>query len=394
MENTRVRAVLKMVRKADTEGYVNIRIGIPGAQNNGKKTTEYKYTSLGYKVPARSWNEAKQCMRPEHPQASEINAHILREKSRITDDLSSHKVAGGVTVAAVDKTLRGSMAIGSFIRFFEDYVIHLKETGKSPGYIKHWNTELTRIVAYTNGELMFNQVTREWLEDYEKAIRKNTVKPTTLNSIFKRVREIIKRCIERDNIKSAAVAGYKWPVYKQPERAYLTVEECGRIENLVYSGDLDTDSVLLKIAAYFLVECFAGIRFSDWARYSIEKLIDNDALKVRTKKTSEPVYLPLSNSPRLSRIVNFIKDRGIVFNIPEQVTNRLLKILAVKCDPAITTNLTTHVGRHTCATLLLEIGYSHEAIAEVLGVGLDKVKIYAKTTRRKLMNEYEKFGGL
>ena len=56
--------------------------------------------------------------------------------------------------------------------------------------------------------------------------------------------------------------------------------------------------------------------------------------------------------------------------------------------------LTTHVGRHTCATLLGEAGWNDNQIAEVLGVTPQTVAIYRKNTRQGIKNIQEKLGGL
>ena len=57
-------------------------------------------------------------------------------------------------------------------------------------------------------------------------------------------------------------------------------------------------------------------------------------------------------------------------------------------------HLTTHIGRHTCATLLMEMGYSTADVAQVLGISEQTAKTYAKATRQGLENAFRKYGGL
>ena len=47
-----------------------------------------------------------------------------------------------------------------------------------------------------------------------------------------------------------------------------------------------------SILSIFLVERTAGIRHSDWYRFKVQKLVNGDALKGRTKTIGVPVYVP------------------------------------------------------------------------------------------------------
>jgi integrase len=146
-----------------------------------------------------------------------------------------------------------------------------------------------------------------------------------------------------------------------------------------------------KIACFFLVECLSGIRFSDWGKFKIETLVKNRNFRVRAQKNKEPIYLPLDKFKRLGRIVDYIAEKELKFDITEQATNRLLKYLGSKIGKP---DLTTHVGRHTCGTLLGEMGYSTRAISEVLGISEKTAKRYVKATRQGLKTEFDRFGGL
>ena len=209
---------------------------------------------------------------------------------------------------------------------------------------------------------------------------------------FKKLKQLITRAVKRGHMLPQSTAAYTWPGYTSPERLYLTLEETERIAKLVYNGTFDTDINMLKISCFFLVECYSGIRFCDWSTARVETLIAERSLKVRAKKNGEPVYLPLNTIKRLGAVLDFIESRKLVFDIPEQITNRLLKYLATEAK--IPKHLTTHVGRHTCATLLVGLGYSEYDIAEVLGISVGTVKTYSKMTRKRLETAFRTIGGL
>lgn len=131
---------------------------------------------------------------------------------------------------------------------------------------------------------------------------------------------------------------------------------------------------------------------SDWGKFTIEQIMNKKGLKVRTTKTGADIYARVDKSPRLARVIDVIQFNNLKFDITEQYANKMLKIIGTRLN--LSFKLTTHVGRHTAATLLLEMGYSYEYVAEFLGVSDQTVKIYAKVTRVKLNREYEKRGGL
>ena len=80
------------------------------------------------------------------------------------------------------------------------------------------------------------------------------------------------------------------------------------------------------------------------------------------------------------------------FRIPvltNQKYNSYLKELADLCD--IKKPLHSHIGRHTCACLLLNRGMSVEAVAKVLGHSTIKhTQHYAKLLDKTIFNEVKK----
>jgi len=99
------------------------------------------------------------------------------------------------------------------------------------------------------------------------------------------------------------------------------------------------------------VEYTAGIRHSDWSTFSIEKLVKNKVLKVRTKRTGEPIYVPITPGSRLEKVLARIKEKELVNDYKEPASaNKKLKILVEMAG--IKKRIATHSGRRTCCTLL------------------------------------------
>ena len=387
-----LKLVLSKRAASDKEGYINIRISIPG-------TNKYKHKSIGEKIPVKFWDAKAEKVKPAYKNSDTINTVIYEEKTKIDREISKRHLSKLPFTPEYIDTLIHTSASGSVLEFYREYIEYVsreRKDGKkhSVNYIKALNTVHSKLEAYSGGNLHFSDITIGWLEKFEEHHAKLMNNKTTLPALMGRIRAILNMADNRGLFERKAIYGYKFPVYKHPTRPYLTLEETDLIADAIYKGKFDdTDPALKVVACFFLVECFSGIRFSDWGKYEIEKLIDSRSLRVReTTKTKQPIYLRMDKSPRLSRIVDYIIENKLKFTYTEQHTNRTLKI--IQGILGISTPLTTHLGRHTCATLFLETGYSIETVAEILGVTIKTVEIYAKTTRRKINSEYDKLGGL
>lgn len=386
-----IKLVLSKRSATDKEGFINIRISIPN-------TNSYKHKSTGHKVAVKFWDAKAERVKPSGPDAGNINADIHNQKNKIETELTQRQLSGQpFTQHYIESIINGSSGV-SLIEYFKERIAYISAPRKndtkkySPNYIIALNKVLSSLERYSSS-IMFADINIKWLQTFEAHYAKTLAGGTSLPTLMSRVRSILISADAVGLFDMKTIGGYKWPSYKNPPRPYLTLAETDRIWKAIEDGSLDGDPSLRTIAAYFLVECYAGIRFSDWGKYEIETLISDRSLKVRaTTKTGQPIYLPLTKSPRLSKVVDYIIENHLKFGYTEQFTNRQLKVL--RGIVGLNLALTTHVGRHTAATLFLELGYSKETVAEILGISGKTVDIYAKMTRRKIDAEYNLLGGL
>lgn len=390
MRRPSTKLILKKKRASDTEGYVCIRVGVPG------ETTPI-YHSLSYRIGEKFWDSRSQSVKHSLKGSDHINTDIKSKLSELDNQLLidnakgiQHNRKSLLNLINSDKSERGS-----FIKFWDAHIRDLKTEDKhgqakvTKGYITHLEIELNRLIKHA-GKVSFEDIDKNFLQDYERHMSKSVDRNTTLNNRFKRIKEVIKLATEQELMKTSQIAGYKWPKYKAPERDYLTLEEVEAIGDLVYKGQLKGD--YLKVACYFLIECYSGLRFSDWGRFTIEKLSGHRALKVRAKKNGEPVYLHLQYWPGLTKVIEYTEVHKIKFDLPLSKANECLKVIGAKAN--IDKELSTHIGRHTCATLLGEASWNDTQIAEVLGISTQTVRTYLKSTRRGILNAQQQLGGL
>lgn len=349
-------------------------------------------------VAKNHWDEQHREVKTTFAYAPSINKAIqsMRDEVRaaVYETLNKPELTKQDIKDAVEGNRAKKQKVVAYFTSYIDYIeAPRKGNAKKNAYntIKKWKRERNRLKAY-DPDVTFSQITVKWLEKYEAHCAQYLNNETSLPVTMRLFMEILNRADREGLFDLRAVIGYNRPMYYAPQMPYLTIAQTDTLLNNIEAGKYDLMPELKIVGCYFLIECFAGIRFSDWGGFTSERIISRDALKVRTTKTGADIYARLDKSPRLQRVVNLIKENNYVFDFPETKTNKLLKIIGghLKCRFP----LTTHVGRHTCATLLLEIGHTREYIAELLGVSIKTVDTYAKVTGVKMNNEYEKLGGL
>jgi site-specific recombinase XerD len=339
------------------------------------------------KVPVDFWDDAAKEVKKGYPDASVINSTITNKLALVRSQLV---LLENQKVEITERIVKGILDDRPENENFLKYAKLVMDEIDNEGTHRRYTVELNAITEYAKGPLSFADITPVFLTKYKTHLLKDKEENTVINA-FKFIRKVFNQAKDNGVTTLYPFTDWKLPVYKEPIKDYLTLDECDGLLKLFNENDLDeTFSIVLS---YFLLECFSGIRFSDWGRFEVEKIIHEEGLFIRaTKKTDQPIYIPLSNSPRLKRIVDFISQNNFKYTYTLEHTNRILKLLGAMAK--IKTKLTTHVGRHTCATLLLEKGFSKETVAEVLGVSMKIVDTYAKMTRQKVKNEYSRIGGL
>ena len=177
---------------------------------------------------------------------------------------------------------------------------------------------------------------------------------------------------------------------KKGYRKYLTKEELRVVMNQNF-----VSHVLKESRDVFVFQCYTGFAYADISKLTVDDIIEgNDnkqfIIKDRTK-TGVESFVPLFKIP-LKIIEKYRKQ-----NLPDkkllpisscQVLNRYLKEIAGLCG--IQKTLSSHVGRHTFATLMLTEGMSVESVSKMLGhTDIKTTQIYARILNEKVVSEAE-----
>lgn len=348
-----------------------------------------RYRKTIYQVPLIYWNGNE--ITKGFPNYNTINADLQYQVSIIKKHLYAIEEASTLTIRDIEQYLAHGEVLKdhSFSRLVIDYINLMVGTGrKTPGTIRNYNKQLERIHEYAGkADIQFEEINKEFLQGYELWLRDRGCAGSTIWDLLTKFVGKFHR-IARDtwpDYTHNPFLGYqKPPSPRASNKAYLTLQELDSLEKELVNMK-PTDQLITN---YFLLECYSGIRHSDWTRFQIESLSENNALKLSALKNGEPIYLSLAKRPRLKAVLARLKP----YSHTLQYTNERLKVIGAMAG--IRKNLSTHVGRHTFAVLSAEMGYSKEWLAQMMGVTTGSVEWYYKVTRLKIKDEEDRLGGL
>lgn len=168
---------------------------------------------------------------------------------------------------------------------------------------------------------------------------------------------------------------------------FLTKDELARIEGLT----LIDGSMLAAARDMFVFQAYTGMAFADMQAFSLEKCRrDGDRWLMAGQRVKTGVTYYVRLLPQVLAIVE--RYGGELPKMAVQVYNRNLKKIAAATG--ITKRLTSHVGRHTFATLALHEGVPIERVSKMLGhAKVTQTQRYAKVLAEDVFGEFEKLGG-
>lgn len=347
---------VKLKGKADSQGRqaVVIRINI-GEERRFKKTN--------IKVTPEQLHDGKII---KHPQATAFNAVI---RKLITD----------IETQAVTGEQAGPTEL-SFYTFAEN---ELKNwTGiKKPPTLESYCRELNKMKRYKPA-LNITDINTSFLEQYHQHLIALGNGNNTRWKAFRFIKTVIRVAKKKKLIKDDPFELFAGPKYREPKKLYLTRTQVDRIERFSKESQVPE---LAFCAAWFVIGCYTGLRFSDMHAFDQKKNITGGRLVVYTGKTGEVVAMPLSE--KLRSVFERVEYKPLHY--VNQTYNKYLKTIAALCE--IDMPVAAHYSRHTFAMLLANNGISQEVAAKLLGhSNLKTTSTYYKIVNSRIDEELKR----
>ena len=365
------------------------------------------YVATGYDIPTKWWDESRQCVKDKMTNALAINEYMRALRDRIEsaelECIKYNRPFGKeqIRAAAESRPLESSADIYSlFMKYNDDD--YRRNNIKEKTWMKH-RTEINRLKQFLEKKFdtsvvsvsKFDSSALAEFDEYMQGI----YKIATLGKLHHTIKMFFGRALDDKIIDDNPYRGFHVKKGHNQTRDALSEEQLAALENLDRNRLEKIDSRLVLTLDKLLLSCYCGLRISDNSsllksevhKEKVGLVID----KVTEKQEGTRVVLPLAKlfagkgEEIVKRYLDSYPNIETVFPpIPDAKVNERLKTLAMMAG--IPFNLTFHVARHTCATILAEKTGNPFVVMKVLGHHDIKTSmIYIHNSYNAMINSLE-----
>ena len=331
-------------------------------------------------IPIDLWNQKKECSKGKDRVAAELNHYINTVRAKVLQIHRELEIDNKpITADTIKDCFYGRDKVQRSL--LEVYAEHNEKCraliGKeyTESTVTKFDTSINRLKEYIRSnyhrdDIMLAELDGQFIRDFDFWLK--TEKHCQNNSALKHLKnlkKVIRIALANDWIKKDPFYGIH---FKQDE---VNVEFLSREELDILMNKEFAIKRLEQVRDIFIFCCFTALAFVDVQQLSREHLIkdNNGALWIRKarQKTNQMCNVPVLSIPQ--RILRKYEDnaecikKGVLLPvISNQRMNAYLKEIADVCG--IAKRLTTHVARHTAATVVfLANDVSMENVSKILG---------------------------
>lgn len=232
---------------------------------------------------------------------------------------------------------------------------------------------------------IFDDITHTNIVAFDQFIREKQLANVSINKIHTLFNMYIKEAINKEYLTKNPYNTFTPPKAKSTEPVFLTEEEVGKIKNVKNLSDR-----LERVKDLFLFQCFTGMSYIDMQNFSKDEIQIQDkneiirSSRIKTDESFILLFLPAAKAIAEKYNYNLPK-------ISNQKYNDYLKLLMVHPDINISKNVTTHSGRHTFATYLINKEIPLESVSKILGhSNIKQSQHYARLLGKKVISDMKK----
>ncbi|MFY0673965.1 MAG: site-specific integrase [Bacteroidia bacterium] len=255
------------------------------------------------------------------------------------------------------------------------------DRSRSLGNYGNWKSMLKHLRIYAERDVSFAEVTKafvqgfkDYLDDVAEKKDGNPLSQNTKHSYLNKFKAALKQAVADEIIIRNPGEHVKPFAEEESHREFLSLEE---LQSMI---ETECDNEILKTT--FIFSCLTGLRWSDIYNLTWSQVEHSEAqgnyIRFRQKKTKGSETLPISETAfSLMGERQDVEDKVFKGMRYSSAWNEQLKQWAKAAG--ITKHVTFHVGRHTCATLLISEGEDIFTVQKILGHSTIKnTQVYAK----------------
>lgn len=323
--------------------------------------------SLGFRWPSDYWDEIQGFCKPRYKgdtQANDHNMEIRAAVGKANDILLHYRINHrSLSLEQFRKEYLNYFNRSNFVDFMTNHIETRKNQISHGTYTNH-KLALIKIMGW-RPNLLFSELNKTTPHQFDAYLRKQY---SNINTIFKfhRVfRTYINEAIKLGNDVPSIYKGFSFHSTPSKNRA-MSEEEVAKVIDYYNHCEKDEHKRVLR---RFIWSLLTSMRISDQMRIEPSWVMDGRLIYVpqKTQRTGKIINIKLpATAVRIFK--EEVESTGGVnmFRFPaRQVGNRCLKRIGERLG--LGTKLTSHIGRKTCATLVVKhLGDLHAA-KEYLG---------------------------
>ena len=336
------------------------------------------FISTNVKIAPQYWDAAKQAVKGSFTNSAHINAYLQKLRNKY-EQMEMDCIIKDIpfTKDFLQSILRGDKPDAGR---FSDYVrakleIEMQQRMFAPGTERELRSFCNVIERFDRdfGVITFANFNKDKLTQLEIWL-KSRYNPATTRRKLINFQKYVRLAVQDKKMRDNPFDDFTITRPKtEQKRDAINSDELQRIEALAESGELPPD--LQLVADRFLLSCYCGLRISDNADLRQTDIAEDEngnmIIDRLTIKTKTRVILPLHHlfDGKPERIVGkyMTATRDTIFPpLSDQKTNIKLKTLAALAGLR-NLQLTFHIARHTCATMLAEKTGNPFTIMQILG---------------------------
>lgn len=384
--------------KANGEAPISVRITVNG---------QYFEIYIKRSIPVDQWDQPRGRAKGKSRIATETNLYIESIRSNIYQIHRELESDGrDITVETVRNKYFGvDEERKTLLQVFTEHNTEARSLiGK--GYVgktvQRFETTARYLGEFINVEYNLSDIALKELDlafirkfDVFLKVEKNCAQNSAITRL-KNLKKITRIAFSNDWMQKDPFVTYRFK-FEETDPEFLTQEELnGMIQKEFSINRLEV------VRDIFVFCCFSGLAFTDIQQLKPEHLVkDNDGsmwIRKNRQKTKNMCNIPLLNTA--CQLIEKYKShpecqkKNIIFPVPSnQRMNSYLKEIADVCE--ISKKLTTHVARHTCATVvMLANNVSLKNVAKILGHSNTRTtEHYAKVLDSSILRDVKNVDG-
>lgn len=360
--------------------------------------------NTGKSIEPHLWNQAKERVRGSSKKAIDLNNFIDDTEIKMFKLFQEMQEDGSVVTA--QELFNRFFNIGPHKKVERMIVATFKEHNQECralmghdfelGTIKKYET-IARLLEryikkkYEADDLPLSRLDRDFVHGFEMYLKiDRNQQQNTVARYMKGLKKITNRALANEWITKNPFAGIKVKTV-QTDPTFLTLDELHTIYKHQFKG------VLEVVRDMFIMAAFTGLAFIDISNLRKEHVVTDNAgnmwIRKPRQKTDVVQNVPLLDIPKeiLKKYESNAKalKKGTLLPVPcNQVMNRYLKEIGTVCG--IEKTLTTHVARHTYATVCLSQGVRIENVSKMLGhTNIKMTQHYARVLDASIMEDMQ-----